>query len=69
MSCPLCIEYDRFHQRLAYALRHPAVNLPLAEEVVDDFADIVDRRITRQRNHASFRIDFNLAEVTPIGEV
>ena len=43
---------DRLHQRLADALRHAAMDLALAEQVVHHPADVVDRGIAHDRDRA-----------------
>ena len=42
------VEHDRFHQRLADALGDAAVDLPLAQQLVHDLADVVDRGVARR---------------------
>src|SRR4029077_3676111 len=63
------IEHDRFHQRLADALRDAAMDLAIAEQFVDDLADIVDGGVTRERDQAGLRIDLDFAKVAAIGKV
>ena len=57
------------HQRLADALRDAAMDLAIAEQFVDDLADIVDGGVTRERDHAGLRIDLDFAEVAAVGKV
>ncbi len=65
-SWPAVVEHDRFHQRLADALGDAAVDLPFAEQVVHDLADVVDRGVAGERHHAGLRIDLDLADVAAV---
>jgi len=55
-------------QRLADALRDPAVSLAVDDHRIDAAADIVDRRIARQVDPAGFRVDFHLAHRAAVGK-
>src|SRR5207302_9039096 len=56
------------HQRLAGPLDDPAVDLPLAEQWVEDSADIVDRDIAGQDDFAGLLLDLVLATMRPPAE-
>jgi hypothetical protein len=45
------------------------MELAIAEQFVDDLADIVDGGVTRERDHAGLRIDLDFAKVAAIGKV
>src|ERR1700731_5132518 len=56
------------HQRLTDALDDPAVDLSLAEQRVQDPADIVDRDVAGQCDLAGLLVDLDLAAMRPAGE-
>ena len=44
------------------------MDLAFDQQRVDDGAEIVDRRILHDLDHAGRRIDLDLGDVTPVGE-
>src|SRR6218665_1576398 len=57
-----------FHQRLPYALRHPAMHLAFDDHRVDDGAEVVDRSEPVHPRGAGGGVDLDLADVGAGGE-
>ncbi len=55
-------------QRLADALRDAAVDLAVDDERIDRAADVVDRRVFDDLDHAGVGIDLHLADMRAVGK-
>src|SRR5262245_30278737 len=55
-------------ESLANALHDPAMDLALEQERVDGAAEIVDDRVALDCDHAGIGFDFDLDNVTAVGE-
>ena len=56
-----------FHQRLADALHHAAVQLAFDDQRIDDGAEIVDAGIFGDLDDAGFRIDLDFGDMAAVG--
>ena len=54
---------------MADALRHPAMDLALQRQPVDDSADIVDDDVAQHLGRSGLGIDLDFADVAAVGEV
>src|SRR5262245_28035708 len=57
---------NSLHQCLDDSLRKAAVDLAFRQKRIEHEPDIVDRNISVEGDDASFGIDFDLADMTPI---
>ena len=56
-----------FEQRLPYALRNPANQLPLHDHRIEGPPDILCHDIVLERHHAGLRIHLDLSNMTAVG--
>ena len=66
-SCPLGVEAECLHQRLADALHHAAVDLAVQQQRIEHGADIVDHAVARDVDLTGFAVDFDSQMWQPFG--
>ena len=53
-------------ENLAHALRHPAMDLPLNDCLVQNISDVIDRSVGHDGDDPGFRIDLDFADVASV---